>query len=196
MANVTSLNPPTSAGEERQDLGAEAPQLGVAREHLEQVAGEQSSLVPAGAGADLDQDVLVVVGVALDHRQANLLREPLEPVRRLRHELAQLGVVPVLVQELAGALEVVTKARVLLGQLVRGLELAVLAADLRVALAVGDHLGVGHLALELREAALDLFDELVKHGCDGPAPYGDGSGRCGSFIQCDAGRCNAATRNH
>ena len=52
---------------------------------------------------------------------------------------------------------------VLARQLVRGLELPVLAPDLRVALAVGDHLRIGHLALELREAALDLVDELLDH---------------------------------
>jgi hypothetical protein len=43
------------------------------------------------------------------------------------------------------------------------LELAVLAADRRVAIAVGDHLRVGHLPLELREPLFDLLDELLDH---------------------------------
>ena len=59
----------------REDLGREAALLRVAGQHLEQVAREQRRLVAAGPGADLDQHVLVVVGVALDHRQADLLPE-------------------------------------------------------------------------------------------------------------------------
>ena len=57
----------------RKHLGLKAARLGVAGEHLEQVAGEQRGLVAPGPGADLDDHVLVVVGVALDHRQADLV---------------------------------------------------------------------------------------------------------------------------
>ena len=70
-------------GRLRERLGREAALLGVAGEHLVEVAGEQRRLVAPGPGADLDQDVLGVVGVALDHRQADLLLELLEPRRRL-----------------------------------------------------------------------------------------------------------------
>jgi hypothetical protein len=54
---------------------------------------------------------------------------------------------------------------------VRGVQLAVLAPDLGVALAIRDHVGVGHQALELGVALLDLLDELLDHGvkCDGRA---------------------------
>ena len=174
MAKVTSLKPPTSAGDcERTSV--EKPELvGVAREHLVEVAREQRRLVAAGAGADLDDHVLVVVGVALDHREADLLAELLEPPRRIGDDAAQLGVVAVLGEQLARALEVVGELAVLGGERVRALELAVLAPDLGVALAVGDHLGVGHLPLELGVALLDLLDELLDHGpkCDA------GRGRC------------------
>ena len=39
--------------------------------------------------------------------------------------------------------------------------LAVLTPDLGIALPIRDHLRVGHLALELREAPLDLIDEVL-----------------------------------
>ena len=110
IAKVTSLKPPTSARRLREHLGREAALLGVAGEHLVEVAGEQRRLVAAGAGADLDQHVLVVVRVALDHRQADLLLELLEPRRRLVDDRAQLRVVAVLGEQLAGALEVVRAA--------------------------------------------------------------------------------------
>src|SRR3954467_9951598 len=35
----------------------------------------------------------------------------------------------------------------------------VLAADLRIAVAIADHLGIGHQAADLGEAGLDLLDE-------------------------------------
>ena len=47
-----------------------------------------------------------------------------------------------------------------------GLELAVLAPDRGVALAIGDHVGVGHLPLELGEPSLDLLYELLDHAVE------------------------------
>ena len=70
----------------REHLGREAALLGVAGEHVEEVAGEQRRLVAAGAGADLDDHVLVVVGVALDHRQAQLVLERAQLLGRLGDE--------------------------------------------------------------------------------------------------------------
>ena len=154
-AKVTSLKPPTSAGLCESTSVAEAAQLRVAGEHLEEVAREQRRLVAAGAGADLDEHVLVVVGVALDHRQADLLGELLELAGRLGDDPPQLLVVAV-GEQLAGALEVVVERPPARRELVGGLELAVLAADRRVALAVGDHVRVRHLPLEVGEPLLDL----------------------------------------
>jgi len=45
------------------DLDLPAAPFGIARIHAEQVAGEQCRFVAAGAGADLEEDVAVVVGV-------------------------------------------------------------------------------------------------------------------------------------
>ena len=83
---------------------------------------------------------------------------------------AQLGVLAVLGQQLAGALEVVGGVAVFAGQLGGRLELAVGAAGGREALAVADHLGIGQLALELAEAAFDLGDEVVDHARECRSP--------------------------
>ena len=94
---------------EREVLGLKASVLGVAGEHLVEVAGEQGRLVPARAGAELDDHVLLVVGIRLDHRQADRLLELLDPGGRLVDDRAQLRVVAVLGEQLAGALQVVTE---------------------------------------------------------------------------------------
>jgi hypothetical protein len=53
---------------------------------------------------------------------------------------------------------------------VRRLELEVGEADLGVAALVADHLRIRHLLRELREAALDLLDELLDHPLESRAP--------------------------
>jgi hypothetical protein len=100
-ADVDGVGP--FGGVER--LRREAQPLGVAGEHAVEVAGPDRGLVAACARADLDDDVLVVVGVALDHRQAQLLLEALDPLPRRPQLLAHLGILP-LVEELLGALGV------------------------------------------------------------------------------------------
>jgi hypothetical protein len=64
------------------------PALGVACVHAEQVAREQRRFVPAGAGADLEKDVALVVGVA---RQQQALQLGLQRSQALA-ALAHLGV--------------------------------------------------------------------------------------------------------
>src|SRR5262249_20699604 len=120
---------------DRQRLDLEAAPLRVAVEHPVEVAGEQPGLLPTGPGADLDDDVLAVVRVALDHREADLLVELLEPLLGSLEQLAQLRVLAV-GEQLARSGGVILRVLVLGGELVRGLELAVLAPDLGVALAV------------------------------------------------------------
>ena len=100
--------------------------LGVAGVHAVQVAGEQRGLVAAGAGADLDDDVLVVVRVALDHLQPDLLLERLQTRRRLLDDRLQLRVIAVLGEQLAGAFEIVLERPPRRRQPIRGLQLVVL----------------------------------------------------------------------
>ncbi len=146
------------------DLPAAA--LGVAGEHPVEVARPQARLLAAGAALDFDDHALVVVGVALDHRQADLLLELLDPPARRAELLAHLRVLAHLREQLLGAGGVVLSQAPLLRELRCGLELAVGATDFGVALPVGDHLGVGHLRAELGEARLDLLDELFDHAAE------------------------------
>ena len=141
---------------DRQRLGLESEPLGVAGEHPIQVAGPQPGLVAARAGADLDDHVLVVVRIPLDHHQPDLVLELLQPLARGVEQRAQLGVVAVLGQQLARSLGVVSRAAVLGGKARGGLELAVRAAGGREAGTVADHLRIRQLLLELAEARLDL----------------------------------------
>ena len=152
-------------------LGLEAAALGVLREHPVEVARPDAGLVAAGAAADLDDDVLVVVRVALDHREADLLLELLDARLGGREHLADLGVVVALVEQLARARRVVdargaTRRRAWPPAAAGGTA----RPTLGVALAVADHRGVDDLALELREARLDLLDERLDHPVEASGP--------------------------
>ena len=137
-----------------QRLGLPAAPLGVAVEHPVEVARPQPGLVAAGAALDLDDHVLVVVGVALDHRQADLLLELARSrPRACCSSSRMLGVLAVLGEQLLGAGGVVVREAPLRGELGGRLELAVGAADLGVALAVGDHLRDRSSARRARRSA-------------------------------------------
>src|SRR4029078_12170630 len=66
------LEPADLGRARRYRFGREAALLGVAGQHLVEVAGEQGRLVAAGAGADLDEHVLVFGWVTVYHLQAAL----------------------------------------------------------------------------------------------------------------------------
>ena len=151
-----------------QRLGLEAPPLGVAREHPVDVARPQAGLVAAGAGADLDDHVLLVVGVALDHREPDLLAEHLHALPRGLHLLPQLRIVAALGEHLLGAVGVGLGMPPCLGELGRRGELVEEAPRLGVALPVPDHLGIRHLRLRILETGLDLLDERFDHGPQDP----------------------------
>ena len=151
-----------------QQLDGEAAPLGVLREHAKQVAGPDARLVAARAGADLDDDVLVVVGVALDHRQADLLLEALDLRARGAEHLAHLGILA-LVEHLARARLVVLRAPPFLGELRRRLELPVRPTGRGRTVAIPEDVGVGHGARGVGEAHFDLLDEPLDHGFEGSA---------------------------
>src|SRR3989454_6363180 len=66
----------------RDDLGLPALPLGVARVHAEQVGGEERRLVAAGAGADLEEDIALVVRVPGQQRLLQIGLEPLHAAAR------------------------------------------------------------------------------------------------------------------
>src|SRR5437867_8088455 len=74
------------------DLDLPALTLGVLRVHPQQVAGEEARLVTSGACADLDEDVLVVVGIARQEQALEIALECRLAGRELIDlELGQLG---------------------------------------------------------------------------------------------------------
>ena len=106
-----------------QRLGLEPAPLGVAGEHAVEVAGPQARLLAARAAADLDDHVLVVGRVALDHREPDLLLQLGDAGTGRLEQLAQLGIVAALGQQLLRALGVVLRAPPLLRELRGGGEL-------------------------------------------------------------------------
>ena len=76
ISKMTSRNPlaPDSLAESVSDLPAVA--LGVAGVHAEEVGREEGRLLAAGAGADLDDDVAVVVGILGQELDAQILHQP------------------------------------------------------------------------------------------------------------------------
>ncbi len=79
------------------DLDLPAPPLGVALVHAEQIAGEQRRLVPAGAGAHLQDDRGVLVLVAGRQQQGHVALEigqaGVQPPQLLGGEGGHVGVV-------------------------------------------------------------------------------------------------------
>src|SRR5207245_7258096 len=64
MNRITSLNPPTPVGLASITSTRHRCRSAYFRVHPGEIGGEERRLVAAGAGADLDEDVLVVVGIA------------------------------------------------------------------------------------------------------------------------------------
>ncbi len=162
-SNVASRKPPWSLPVDASVSVLKPSRCGVGGEHVVDVAREERRLVAAGAGPQLDDDVALVVGVALDERQAQLLldrRERLLAGRELGLEVgAHLGIRLALEHpaRVGDALAGGTPARAerrLLAQLL------VPPPELRHALQVGRDRGIGELALDLRERLLDLRDQL------------------------------------
>ena len=96
MLAISSRSPPRSLSEVLEHLDLPAARLGEARVHAEQIGGEQRRLLAAGAGADLEDGVLVVARVP-GHEQppdlAVLRRVLLLEARHLAAgELRELGV--------------------------------------------------------------------------------------------------------
>ncbi len=99
-------------------LGLEAEPLGVAREHPVEVAGPQPGLLAAGAALDFDDHALLVVGVALDHRQADLLLELLDPLARASASSSRISASsPISLEQLFGAGRIVLRQAPCAGQL-------------------------------------------------------------------------------
>ena len=185
---MTSLKPPASPPDAASRSVLNPRVLGVARQHLVEVAGEEGGLVAAGAGAHLDDDVLLVGRVSLEHLGAQLLLELGQLFARLgqlvlRHladllvaVAEQLLCLQLLRRQLAPAPRQVTRRR----------QLLVLAGDLGVAPLVRDQRGIAQLLFQLGEAAFDFGDEWLHPGGRIPTgltgPGKQGANRCPSPV--------------
>lgn len=151
--------------------GLPAARLAEALIHLVQIAGKDGRLVATSGGANLDDGVLVVVGVARDEHVLNVFLElgKLGLVFgdvHLEH-LLLIGIGSI-VEHFLGSLDVIERADVL----ARGSDevglVRVLLVETRELLDIGGDGRVGKLFLELLVGLDDLF-ELVAH--DGTPLY-------------------------
>ena len=145
--------------------GLPAARLAEALVHLVQIAGKDGRLVATGGGTDLDDGVLVVVGVARDEHVLNVFLElgKLGLVFGDVH-LEHLFLIGIggIVEHFLGGLDVIERADVL----TRGGDevglVCVLLVETRELLDIGGDGWVGKLLLELLVGLDDLF-ELVAH---------------------------------
>ena len=139
--------------------------LGEAEVHAEDLGDEERGLVAAGAGAELEDDVLVVVGVLGEEQDLELFFDGGE----LGVEVVELGlghlldVVVGLGEHGLGVGDGVAQLAVLAEFFDCGLEVAVGLGDFAVVVLVGDDVGVGELGAELFVAGFELV-EAVEHG--------------------------------
>ncbi len=147
---------------QRQDLGLPVVALGVAAIEPEEVGGEERSLLAARAGADLEQDVLVVVGIPGQQQDLESVGQ-LHQLRAVSLQLL-LGQVPHL--RVAHHLLVLGDALLGVAHLAVGLhdvrDFGPLLGELEVLVAVADHLGLAEQPVQLHVARLDIF-QLLEH---------------------------------
>src|SRR5690606_35489048 len=138
-------------------LDLEPVGLGVALVHAQQIPGPDGRLVSPGGGADLDDHVLVVVGVLGDHRPPDLSFEALHLLGALFGEPLQLGGHGrVLGGELEGLPPVLIGAPPLPEQADDDAELGMALAQLGQTRRVGGDFGPRQLRFDLPERLLYL----------------------------------------
>src|SRR5262249_44731960 len=168
------LDPPKSRVAETHRLQFPPAALGVARVHAVQFAREQRCFRAPGAGANFEEDVFLVVGVARGQELLYLLLDPLLLLLQCWEfrlgEFAQLRVVAVenrlvlrdLIQQLA-----------ILARTIRNLhKLRAFPGQAREFAIVGDGRGVLEFLLQVREALFDSFD-FVEHLSTNPKRASD-----------------------
>ena len=168
---MTRLKPPRSDGCEPSTSNFQPMRAGVAPVHLEQVAGEEVGLLAALGTPDLDDDVLVVVGVARQQQHLSssssrsMVASPasISAPRISRSSPSASAKISLGGVEVRLALE---QAAVAHDDL---FELLVAPGHRRVARLVGEHLGVGQARLDL-EVLLFEVGEAVEHGTQGRHP--------------------------
>ncbi len=143
-----------------QDLDLPALGRGKALVHLKEVAGKDGSLVAARGTADLDDGVLVVVGVGRDQQDLDVVLEGGELLLVCRDVLLQHGLLVCIrgfAQHLFGGVDVVEGAKVLAGLLDKLGLACVLFGQAGVLFGVGRHGRVHELCFKLLVGRNDLL---------------------------------------
>ena len=161
----------------RDHLDAPALRLGVFGVHAEQVAREQSGLVAASAGADLEDGALLVgrvLGQQHELQRAVGLFERLLGLRLLLgREGAHLGIATGLVDQRADAGEVRLGCTVMMDRRHDAVEFGQFAGELHDALGVGRT--VGELRGDERVPSQDGVEAIGRNGGHRPDYTRDGS---------------------
>src|SRR5947208_4357001 len=148
------------------DLDFPALALRVLRVHAHEVRGEQRGLLAARASADLDEDVLRVVGIAREEQALQLVLE-----RRLaRREIVHLGLRELHELAVAALREEVTRLAeppehfTILGEPVDDVDrLGVLLSETRVLDRLREDGGIGQRAGDLVRSLFDLTELVKQH---------------------------------
>ena len=145
------------------DLDLPALLGGIALVHAEQIAGEQRSLVAAGAGADFQHDVALVHRVLGQERETQLLFQRRAPGLELRPlrlgDRAHLGVDRRIVDQALDAFEFVLRRAVGVHRLDHGRQLGELARQLHERLGRQD---VGEVAFQFGMANNNRVEFLFR----------------------------------
>ena len=161
MSATTSLSPPRSLSLMRQHLAAPALQVGIALVHAEQVAGEQRRLVAAGAGADLEDGALLVVGVLGQQQEPDLTLQLGQPASQLAPlllgQLAHLGIAAA---SCSSSRKLALRILVGLDRLDHWPEVGELLGELRVFA----RLSLGQQRLQLVPPGQNLAEAVVERG--------------------------------
>ena len=189
------LEPAEPRRAREQDLDPPPLPLGVARVHAEELGGEEAGLVAAGAGADLEDRVPLVVRVLRDQeateRRVHLFETGLERGQLGARELAEVGVLTA--RELAVVFDLLRQALARAPAENGLLELRALLGDLRELTTVRDHARVGDQTLELLVAPLDLR-QPIEHRSAHPHTRGERTPAAHSESGPAAGAARASLR--
>jgi hypothetical protein len=149
----------------REDLDLPAVLLGETEVHAEDLGDEEGGLVAAGAGAEFEDDVLLVVGILGQEQHLELLfdrgKARLEAGQLLLRHGAEVWVG--LGEHGLGVGDGVADVAVLAELFDDGFEVAMLLGGGLELLLVVDEGGIGELLAEVFVAGFDLV-ETVKHG--------------------------------
>ncbi len=144
----------------RQHFHLPALRFGIALVHAEDLGREQRGFVAAGAGADFQDDVLLVVGILGQQQDLQLFLDLRDALLQLAQFLLGIGEhfgIGLVRGQRFALLDAARQVFVLAILLDHGLQFAVRLGSLLIALRVGDDLRRGQRLVQLFVFGFDLF---------------------------------------